>query len=217
MHPKFYKPLLLLLLPLWVSIPACHQGKPEKELIREACNKYINAVSGNLGAESVKYIDSNSVHYYAQMIPLILKADSNTVSRLRMDQRMLVLVIRQTMPIEKIKKLNGATLFEYLVQIGMCESGKGLDKYYMDIHVDKKNHGYIQLIDSNNVRGVMLQFNKEFDQWKIDLPAITSLITNSMWRTLVEESGKTEKEFVEQVVELSTNIPLADSTWRPLE
>jgi predicted unusual protein kinase regulating ubiquinone biosynthesis (AarF/ABC1/UbiB family) len=216
MYKIIYKPYAFLLL-LLATITACHEGKPEKELIRDACNKYINAVSGNLGTESVKYIDSNTVNYYAQMIPLILKADSSTVARLRMDQRMLVLVIRQTMPVEKIKKLNGASLFEYLVQIGMCESGKGLDKYYFDIHVDKKNHGYIQLVDSNNVRGVVLQFNKEYDQWKIDIPAITALITNSMWRNLVEESGKTEKEFVEQVVELSTNMPLADSTWHALE
>jgi hypothetical protein len=36
-----------------------------------------------------------------------------------------------------------------------------------------------------------------------------------MWRNLIEESGKTEKEFVQQVVELSTGNPLNDSTWHP--
>ncbi len=213
---KEYPTILLVIFLMQFTI-ACQNQKPDKEQIRDACNRYITAVAGNLGTESIKYIDSNTVNYYGQMIPLILRADSIIVSRLRLDQQLLVLVVRQTMPLNKIKELNGAKLFEYLVQIAMCESGKGLDKYYFDIHVEKKNHGYIQLVDSNNVPGVKFYFNREFGQWKIDIPSITSLITKSMWRKLIEESGKTEKEFVQQVVELSTGTPLNDSTWHPLE
>ncbi len=211
-HPHFRT---LLLFCLVIVAFGCKSKKPDKEQIRDALTGYINAVSNNLGAESIKYIDSNTVRYYGQMIPLILKADSNTVSRLRIDQQLLVLVVRQTMPLGKIKSLNGASLFEYLVQIGMCEAGKGLDKYYFDIHVEKRDHGYILLIDSNNVSGVKFHFNREFGQWKIDIPSIASLITKSMWRNLIEESGKTEKEFVQQVVELSTGNRLNDSTWHP--
>lgn len=201
---------------LLLIISSCVDRGHEKIMVRQSLNRYLDAVSNNLGAESIKYIDSATINYYNSMLPVIIGADSITVEHLRFDQKLLVLMVRHTLPLSKVSQMTGATLFEYLVQTGQCE-GKGLEKYYFDVTLTDKSKARVQLIDSNNHAGIFIVLNKEYNVWKINLPSITTQISKKVWKDLIKETGMTERELILAALKLSDDKEPDNSIWHPMK
>ena len=204
--------VLLLLLALF-SFPSCFDKKQEQQEIIKTWKKYRTAFSNNLGNECSKYIDSESVIYYNNMLTLVRTADSAAVEQLRVDQKLTVLLARHTMLPEEIRKLNGVTFFENLIKLG---EGGGLsnapDFEFVTVSPTQAN-AYV--VDSNGKRGLNVLFNKENDIWKINLAYLSGQLSKSDWDNIINESGKTEHEFINEVLMLANDKVPANSAWHP--
>lgn len=194
---------------------SCFDREEEKKEVRKVWKAYRMAFSNNMGVECSKYVDSASIKQYAYLHTLALDADSATVERLRMDQKLAVLLARHAIPAASIEGMDGKRFFEALVQMGMGGGGAGEDVHFDFLSIDPKR-AVTQMIDSNGKRGLTLTFFKEYDHWKLDLPSLTAQIDKFTWESMVKESGRTEHEFLNTVLEMTNNIPPNDSVWQPV-
>ena len=151
--------LIYFLLLLSVVLTSCFDRKSEQHEIISTWKKYRTAFSNNMGKECSKYIDGESIDYYQHLLDLVKNADSTTVDQLKFDQKLVVLLARQTMPKAKIAQLNGITFFEGLVEQG---NGGGLAEApnFKFLSTNPK-HAEAQIVDSSGKEGLKVVFNKE--------------------------------------------------------
>jgi hypothetical protein len=203
--------LVLLLAFFFVS---CFNRKQEQKKILDTWKKYRTAFSNNMGQECSKYIDFETVNYYNHLLTLVKTADSSTVEQLRMDQKLSVLLARHTIPRSEILKLNGVTLFESLVR---RDEGGGLKETpNIEFLSVTPTTAEAQVIDSSGKPGLKVVFNKEKDLWKVNLAYISGQIGKSDWSQIVKESGKTEHELLNTILELANNKTPTNAVWHPL-
>jgi hypothetical protein len=197
-----------------LSFASCFDRNREREKIMKVWTAYRAAFSNNMGAECSRYIDSASIRYYSHILSLVKNADSTTVERLRMDQKLAVLLTRHTTPTAVVMKMDGKALFEQLVVTGVGGgSNEKLDFEFLSVN---PKEAVAEVIDSNGKRGLTLNFSREFGEWKINIAKLTGQIGKFDWNTLVKESGKSEREFVYLVLEMANNVKPANAVWHPL-
>ncbi len=201
-------PLLLIALFLLAS---CFDKNHERKEIIKTWNAYRSAFANNLGTECSKYIDSASVRYYDHLLTLVRSADSTTVDMLKMDQKLAVLLARHTLSESKIMHISGKELFEELVK--QSDGGKLSETLNFEYITLAPKHAEVRIIDTNGKKGLVVAFNKEFGVWKIDLVSISGQLSKSDWRELINESGRTEHDFVSALLELSNNVKPTNAVW----
>jgi hypothetical protein len=209
---KISKGCLILLLTFVFA--SCFDRKHEQKEIINTWKTYRTAFSNNMGKECSKYIDSESVKYYGNLLTLVKTADSTTVEQLRMDQKLAVLIGRHTIPPSQIIKLNGLTFFESLVQQG--EGGGLSEAPNFEFLSITPTHAEAQIVESNGKRGLKVIFNKENKIWKLNLAYISGQLGKTDWEQAIKETGKTEHEFIYAILELANNIAPTNKVWHPL-
>jgi hypothetical protein len=213
---KKYCPVFLIFILYFFIGTSCSDRKADMKEIKSRWKNYVEYNANNLGKESVKLIDSSSISYYANMLSLIQDADSLTVEQLRLDQKILVLGIRLATSKKKIQDMkDGGALFTYCVQIGLIGSRYDDEKTYMEVLSINNNVAKTQLVDSNNKPGLLFEFRKENGKWLINLTKAYSHYGDDTWKTLIKESGKTEREYLYSILELMSKEKPTNSIWYP--
>ena len=205
---KLHRNTILLLFVL----ASCLDRNYERKEIVKTWKTYQVAFSNNVGEECSKYIDSASIKYYDHLLDLIKTADSTTVERLKMDQKLAVLLARHTLSQSQITRINGKGLFEALVKGG--DGGMKEIPNFEFLSVTPRRAEAI-IVDSNGKRGLSVEFNKENGVWKINLAYLSAQMSESDWTGAIRESAKTEREFVYDVLELANNTKPTDAVWHP--
>ena len=204
---------VLLFLLLFI-LASCFDRNHERREIVKTWRIYRTAFANSIGTECSKYIDSASIRYYDHMLILVRSADSITVDRLKMDQKLQVLLARHMLSPAEIMRMNGKELFESLVQ---QDDGGGLKETpNFEFTTINPKHAEARIIDSNGKRGLAVEFNKEYGIWKIDLPSISAQLGKSDWTEVIKETGKTEHEFLYAILELSNNVKPKNTVWNPI-
>jgi|GEM_PF-5912114 len=202
----------------FIFLLSCAGRPDEKGDVMQSFWEYNRTTSMRLGAEAVKLVDSGSLSYYNSLIPVITNADSVTVRYLRFDQKILVLALRHTTPKAKIKSMNGSTLFQYLVQMGMVnqDDESSLRRFRFEVSMQQDGSAGVQFIDSAGNNGVSFRFNKENDLWKIDLTSAFKYVNNEVWENMIAESGMTEDEVLYAILENIDGRKASPLIWHPM-
>ena len=208
-------PLIVLTCIVLLFTPSCENRKQEQKEIKAVWKNYTEAVGNAMGAESVRYIDSPTINYYAYILGLVKTADSLTVEGLRFDQKILVLSIRHITPAGKIMQMTGRSFFAYCIQNHLC-GGNANDEYSLKILSVKDGVAMTQLIDSNKHPGLKVKFIKEDGNWKINLTSTLASVGEMGWKELIKESGKTERELLYLFIEKMNDTPPNNEIWHPL-
>ncbi len=197
------------------TLVSCENRKQEQKEIKTVWKNYTEAVGNAMGAESVQYIDSTTVNYYAYILGLVKTADSLSVEGLRFDQKILVLSVRHITPASKIMQMNGRSFFAYCIQNHMC-GGNANDEYSLEVLSVKDGVAMTQLIDSNKHPGLKVKFVREDENWKINLTSTLVFVGGMGWKELIKETGKTERELLYLFIEKMNDTPPNNEIWHPL-
>lgn len=206
----------LLLLP--VFFVACGDDTPdvsEEDAVRNTFAYYKRAILAESGAEAFQWVDRTTADFYSRILSLAADADSATVRSLDLQDRYMVFLIRHSIPAEQVRRMDGGALFAYAVQEGLLGETRMADMEIGDVAVNGTT-ATGSLLVKGKPSGLEFRFNKEGGLWKIDL---TSLFPQSeaALRNHVVQSGRSEDEFVDEMIELQTGVKPGADVWRPVD
>lgn len=187
------------------------QNKDEK-LVRKCYENYKSAILNDKGEKVIQFVDSRTIAYYTDILSKIKNADSIEVCNLSLMDRFLVFFIRHQATKSEILSFDGKGLLEYGLKKGMI--GKNSVYYYtIGEVVIEETFAKGQLIDEGEITPFYFHFYKEPDVWKIDLTTIFS-IRSAAFKTIQEESGKNENDYLFSLLEILTGRKPGNEIWK---
>jgi hypothetical protein len=190
-----------LLFLLVLSISAFTQ-KSEVKAVKASFDNYKQAILNDKGEEAVQYVDSRTINYYGDVLEKVRSADSATVNRLDLLDKVMVFSVRHRATKEDILSFDGKGLLVYAIKSGMVGKNSVVNSSIGDVTVEG-TFAKGQYVSNGQKAPFNFDFYKEDNAWKVDLTSIFST-TNIAFRKLVEESGQTENEFLFSILERLT-------------
>jgi hypothetical protein len=203
-----------LLFLLVLSISAFTQ-KSEVKAVKASFDNYKQAILNDKGEEAVQYVDSRTINYYGDVLEKVRSADSATVNRLDLLDKVMVFSVRHRATKEDILSFDGKGLLVYAIKSGMVGKNSVVNSSIGDVTVEG-TFAKGQYVSNGQKAPFNFDFYKEDNAWKVDLTSIFST-TNIAFRKLVEESGQTENEFLFSILERLTGRRPGDEIWIPTQ
>lgn len=182
--------------------------------VERSFDAYKAALEQRDGAAAAAMISGNSLAYYDHMRDLALTAERRHLSVLDGTERMLVLSLRHSAPLELLKTASPAALVAYAVDEGLVSDVAIAKTELGEITVvDDRARCWI-VIDGEPTRGVM-QFVREAAGWKFDLEfAMRS--SEGLIGALAVQSGMSEDAVILQLLSQAEGRPVDPGIWDPL-
>jgi hypothetical protein len=203
-----------LLFLLVLSISAFTQ-KSEVKAVKASFDNYKQAILNDKGEEAVQYVDSRTINYYGDVLEKVRSADSATVNRLDLLDKVMVFSVRHRATKEDILSFDGKGLLVYAIKSGMVGKNSVVNSSIGDVTVEG-TFAKGQYVSNGQKAPFNFDFYKEDNAWKVDLTSIFPT-TNIVFRKLVEESGQTENEFLFSILERLTGRRPGDEIWIPTQ
>jgi hypothetical protein len=126
----------------------------------------------------------------------------------------MVLIIRHETPKEKIMSFDGRGLLVYAVDQGMI--GDNVKSTTIGEIIIEENFAKGEVLSNGKGGSVYFHFNKENDQWKLDLTSIFDL-TNMAFGAMIAQSGQEENQYLMQLLEMMSGRAPDAEIWKPLK
>jgi hypothetical protein len=178
------------LLFLLVSSISAYTQKSEVKAVTASFDNYKQAILNDKGEEAVQYVDSRTINYYGDVLEKVRSADSATVNRLDLLDKVMVFSVRHRATKEDILSFDGKGLLVYAIKSGMVGKNSVVNSSIGDVTVEG-TFAKGQYVSNGQKAPFNFDFYKEDNAWKVDLTSIFPT-TNIVFRKLVEESGQTE-------------------------
>jgi hypothetical protein len=178
------------LLFLLVSSISAYTQKSEVKAVKASFYNYKQAILNDKGEEAVQYVDSRTINYYGDVLEKVRSADSATVNRLDLLDKVMVFSVRHRATKEDILSFDGKGLLVYAIKSGMVGKNSVVNSSIGDVTVEG-TFAKGQYVSNGQKAPFNFDFYKEDNAWKVDLTSIFPT-TNIVFRKLVEESGQTE-------------------------
>lgn len=186
--------------------------KSEEKLVRKAFDNYKTAVLNKQGEQAVNYVSAKTIDYYSNMLELVKTADSTTIDRLQLMDKLMVLTVRLRIPKEEILKFDGKSFLEYGISNGMIGNIANFSIGDVKITGDTAKG---QFMVGKEKAPFYYDFYKENGQWKIDLTSILA-ISETAFSAMIQESGQTENEILLLLLEKIAGAKPDNTMWQPI-
>jgi len=206
---KVLSVLLLLLATQFV-----YGQKNEIEKVRKSFENYQKAILNENGEEAVKYVDSVTVKYYADMLYLVRTADSAQVETLSILDKLMVFSIRHRTSRENIISFDGKSLLVYAIKSGMIGKNSVSKSLIGEVTIES-NLAKGQFVTNGQKTPYFFNFHKEEGEWKLDITSLFS-ITTMAFTKMAENSGESQNDFLFSMLELSTGKKPDNNIWKPV-
>lgn len=204
---------LIVLVSLFATNASIAQTK-EQDLVRKTFENYKSAILNDQGDSALLVIDSKTLKYYAEILELVRKADSNKIESLPTTDKFTVLMIRHRAAKTEIAGMNGEGLFIYAINKGMVGKNSVVNNEVGEVTIDK-NFAKGQLLVNKKTAPLYFHFYKENSAWKLNLLSLMPA-SNVVFKNMIKDSGKTENEFLFEIFEILTGRKISPDIWRPL-
>lgn len=217
-HPFLAALVLLGMTGAMLIFAGCTSRQDEKKMILQTFSDYRRFTALRQGSKAVQCIDAASVQYYNDLLPVILYADSATVHNLSYDRAIIVFSVRHTATVAEVREMNGKTLFEKLVKMGLVNSDQDewQKRYHIAVRMQDDEHAEVEFLDTAGKAGVAFGFVKENDLWKLNIPSGLRFMPADVWAMLEEQSGLNRADLVAALVESITGVPASTAIWQPM-
>ncbi|MBI2422711.1 MAG: hypothetical protein HYV27_07765 [Candidatus Hydrogenedentes bacterium] len=209
-------PLLTLAAVAAASIPAW--GAPDAPVeITAVENCYRNhktAIAHKDGESALALASSASLKYFGELLELALHGTKEDLFEHSLADKYLILSIRHRAPADKVRELDGATLYQMSVDRGWLGEATTLDREIGTVEVDGATAHGAQVLGGERTGG-LFHFVKEDGVWRIEL-AYQLEIVETMLRSALKESQIPEESFFVQILGVATNKPVNPAVWEPL-
>jgi hypothetical protein len=205
------KNIILVLLLCWSGF--CIAQTDEPAAVRTSFNNYKNAILNDKGEEAVLYVNEKTITYYGEMLEKVKTSDSTEVEALNLLDKLMVFVIRHRTSKQDIMSFDGKSLLVYAIKNGMVGKGSVMNNSIGDVKVDG-TFAKGAFVSNGQVTPLFFDFNKENNKWKVDLTSVLPASTMA-FQKMVDDSGKTENEFLFSILEMLTGRKPGAEIWVP--
>jgi hypothetical protein len=207
---------IVILLCIYSCIVNAQQSKDKEANEVKVCfASYRQAILEGKGSEAIKWTDSRTLSYYAQMLDFAFHADSLKVQDLSMIDKLMVFTVRHRIPKEEALVMKGTSFFVYAVDQGMIGKNSVVNITLGEVKVEG-NFAQGEIISNGKKAPFYFHFNKENKEWKIDLTSIFPA-TNMGLKKVVADSGQSEADFILNMLEITTGRKPKPTIWKPLK
>ncbi len=187
----------------------------EVESIKKSFDSYKNAILNDKGKEAVKYVDSKTIKYYSEILELIKSADSTKIESLSITDKLMVLIIRHRTTKKEILSFDGKMLLIYSIDKGMVGKQGAANNTIGEVTIED-NFAKGQLVVRGEVTPVYYHFNKESEQWGIDLTALFEL-SDMVFKSFIKDSQLSDNDFIFSILERMTGKRPGQEIWNKVE
>lgn len=207
---KFIFPLLVAL----VFSINCAAQKNDKAAIQNCFDNYKKTILAEEGTEAVEYLSQRTVNYYADILKKSLGADSATVDKMNLMDKLMVFSLRHRAPKDSLLAFDGKSVIVYAIQKGMIGKSSVARNELGTIKIDKETAQ--AFIKSNGAEtGMFFNFYKEKRNWKLDLTSFFPT-ANLVFQKLIRDDGRSENEYLFYLLEMITGEEVTENIWQPV-
>ena len=209
-----YAPLLLLVF----LAGGCKKDKAdsvEQAAVRKCFADYKAALLAEDGAKAKSLVDKGTLEYYGKMKKLALEATATETRKLKVVDKIIVLLQRHMIPIEKLQKMTGEDLFVHGVDQGWIGREAMLSNDIGDVTVNGSSASGVHIVNGKETP-LHWDFRLEDDQWKIDLLPLMPHGEKAV-NELIKDSGFSEEDFLFTVIQNLSEKVVLETVWEPLQ
>lgn len=204
--------LLIAVLALCVQLKA-FGGDPED--IAKSFQDYKSALLEQKGETAAGLVTKRTIAEYQLYVDLALSADREKLESLSFINRFQVLLLKQRIPEETLRQLDGRSVFAYAVDRDWIGKNGVIRTTIGAVDVANKRATAEVLIGGEKVPN-RFQFTQEDGIWKFDLIQVIR-DTDAPLREMVKQRQMTENEFIFSIVETISGEKVDDSIWLPMK
>lgn len=200
--------LILLLIPMLTIA-----RQTEEQQVKKTFDAYKSAILNDKGEEAVEQVDTKTIAYYGDILEKVKTADSATVDKLSLMDKLMILVIRHRISKEEIMTTNGKQLLVTAIKMGMVGKSSVINN---EVGVVKVNGHFAsgELLVRGQKTPLAFEFHKENGVWKLDLTAIFPA-GEAAFRQMVKQSGEPENDYLLSLIKLTTGKEPGAEVWVP--
>jgi len=202
-----------LLLAMFTNVS--YSKNEEQKLVQQSFELYKAALQDENGEEAIKYLDKNTLDYYTSMLELSKNADSLKIEKQTLLDKLMVFSVRHRVPKEELLKFNGRNFLVYAIKSGMIGKSSIANASIGKVKAKTKTSAAGEFLVYGNKTPFKFLFNKEEDQWKIDLTSFFPE-TNKSFQKLAKESGQNTNEYLFGLLEMLTKRKPENTIWLPV-
>lgn len=187
----------------------------EVKNVKKSFDKYKYAILNDKGKDAVQYVDSKTIKYYNEILELIKSADSVKLESLSLTDKLMVLIIRHRTPKKEILSFDGTMLLIYSIDNGMVGKQGTANNSIGEVIIED-NFAKGQLLVRGEKTPVYFHFNKESEQWKIDLTALFEL-SDMVFKSMIKDSELSDNDFIFSILENINGKRPGQEIWNKVE
>lgn len=202
--------LALFLIPTLVTAQ-----QTEEQLVKKTFETYKSAILNDKGEEAVEQVDAKTINYYGDILDKVKTADSLTVDKFTLMDKLMVLIIRHRISKDEILTTNGKQLLVTAIKMGMVGKSSVMNN---EVGVVKVNGNFAtgELLVQGQKTPLAFEFNKENGAWKLDLTAVFPA-GEAAFRQMVKQSGEPENAYLLSLIELTSGKEPGAEVWVPMK
>ena len=189
-------------------------GANDEQQVVDCFIAYKESLKKQDGKKALDLINQKSLQYYDSMVKLSVNGSEKEVKKLRMIDRMMVLIIRHKIDGKTLLKMSGKDLFRLYVDKGwLNQDGLGRVDIGKVTFYGTKASGHV--VHKGRPTPLTISFTNDKGKWQIDL---TSLLdnTNSAFVMMAKRAKMEENQYVIKVIEASTGQKVSPNIWKPI-
>ena len=160
-------------------------------------------------------MDRATIDYYHGLLEKVWTADSTAIESFSTVDKFVVLFIRHLAPKKQILGFTDNDFITYTMEQGFA--GKETVKdWKLGKSKVNNNNAFIILADEGKSGNQVLEFNKENDQWKINLVRFF-LAQDDDYQDMLIATKKTENELLFGMMELMSQRKPAPTVWEKVK
>lgn len=186
----------------------------EEQQVKKTFDDYKSAILNDKGEEAVEKVDTKTITYYGDILEKVKTADSLTIDKLSLMDKLMVLIIRHRISKEEIMTTNGKQLLVTAIKMGMVGKSSVMNNEVGAVKVNG-NFATGELLVRGQKTPLSFEFNKENGAWKLDLTAVFPA-GEAAFRQMVKQSGEPENAYLLSLIELTSGKEPGADVWVPV-
>lgn len=183
------------------------RGEDEKAVC-DVFESYREALSGKDGARAAELVSDRTLSYYGNMKQAALHMPADSARKLALQDRLLLLFLRQRLSAEELRERTGREIFVRAVDEGWIGNAQTLELYGAHIGED---FAQLEVYDRDGTL-YPLECFKERGEWKLDLMFVSKLAGKGLSQQI---GGEQEDERLLTLVEAASGQKTTADIWEP--